>query len=141
MLRKSEIDWVRSERKKYGQQKTSLVRQRDLRIRRKAFKAINDLAFLAQELSEDQTAQVFNVETLRPLLEAVLAAKSPEEVEGPVENERVFRIAVMLLRMGMSKGWDLIKSPFASMLLSGSLANLDYARTVLTIDSFLEHLK
>lgn len=141
MLRKKDREWVKIQRKEY-EEKTGFVRQRDLRIRKKALKAIDDLTFLAQELSEDQAAQIFNADKLRPFIEAILTLRRSEENErSPVKNERVFRISVMLLRKGMSTGWDLIKSPFVSLLTTGPFANLDYARTVLTIDQFLEPLK
>lgn len=70
MLRKSEFRFI-EKNKIRSKAMTASDKQRMYRIRKKARKTIEDLAYLAENLPEKQLGQIFNEATLIPLCKAI----------------------------------------------------------------------
>lgn len=73
-------------------------RQWDYRIRESAKKALRDLVFLAENLSESQQKEIFTVENLVPLVGAILSFKAQKADPLRVlwEQRRRFHLAAQL---------------------------------------------
>ena len=65
-------------------------------------------------LPEKEKARVLSVETVKPLIEALLTYE-PDKNSKLVANERAFMIAYLLAMKG-ENGFDMIKSPYNTML-------------------------
>lgn len=70
MLTKSEVELIEARKGRHGTM-TAAEKQKSYRIRKKALKTIEDLAYLAESLPEKQINQIFNENTLTPFLKAV----------------------------------------------------------------------
>ena len=67
--------WVRGEKKV----EKNTEYQYKKRVEKYAIQALKDLALLAEKLPEEQLAQIFDSETVRPFFASLLALKSDDE--------------------------------------------------------------
>lgn len=123
MLREKERAYLELVRPRYlqkGKPKEERIRKRDNDIRKKAKKAIEYLTYLAENLIPDQHKQVFNEETVIPLIEAIFSDKHPEwkteTKESIVLDERLFRLAVTTSKLCLKKSDGLINLRVKQMI-------------------------
>lgn len=99
-------------------------RQKDLRIRNKIKKELEDIGFCLGELSEDQHKQVFTPETILPLFESMRKYSNKignVDEKGIVSNERIFRISIAISRYCLNQlGIQLINEPHKSIMIGSS---------------------
>jgi len=119
-------------------------RQKDYRIRKKARKALKHLVFLAENLDEDQHAQVFSESTLLPLFEALLLKYQAkiEKKEGEiVSNERLFMIASRVGSLCLYSISPLINEDYRRLLLGTDMRLFPETRDLTTITTIYYMLK
>jgi hypothetical protein len=96
LLTPKQKKYVESNRK---EMESSKRRQWDYRIRESAKKGLEDLAFLAMNLTEDQQQDIFTVEGVVPLIGAMLSfqvSKQAGPFQGMWEQRRRFYLAAQL---------------------------------------------
>jgi len=121
MLRESERRYLELIRPRYeNKPKPVKIRKRDADIRLKAKKAFEYLKYLAEKLSDDQHEQVFNEETVKPLIEAIFKryrVKWEKNDDRLIYNVRLFRLAVSLANLCLNRAVWLI-NPDLRMLVN-----------------------
>jgi len=136
MLRKRDVEFVRDYYERDDiQLSEAAIRGRLYRLREKIEETMKMLTELAKALPEQQKQQVFTSEKLSDFIDALLSYEADNRSK-LVKNERAFKLACMLADKA-KKGADLIKSPYASMLISEEPPTYQL-RAMLFIERFME---
>ena len=115
MLREKERFYLEQERPRYLKKaKPSRIRKRDADIRKKGKKAIEYLQYLATHLVPDQNEQVFNEETLLPLIKSIFSRSNPDWItdpeiyQPPIFDLKLLNLAIIISNECLKKSSDLI---------------------------------
>lgn len=93
MLRENDKIWIEEAREAFP--KSVKRRQYDARIRNKARKALQDLAYLAEHLDYSQHRQIFHNKSFNPLMIALLEYSlkiKPNAKGGRIRDETLFKL-------------------------------------------------
>lgn len=115
MLTQKEREWVLTERNRYTKKDTTTKRVRDYKIRKKARKMLEDLTFLAGALSSNQHKQIFNVESLKPFVDALGEYASAHASRERDKEKRAITYDATLFKMGVLLGNEFLT--IASLLM------------------------
>lgn len=115
LLREKERFYLEHDRPRYLKKtKPARIRKRDADIRNKSKKAIEYLEYLAKHLVPDQHEQVFNDETILPLIQAILSKTNPEWKDDPktilpaIADRRLFNLAIIISNECLKKSSNLL---------------------------------
>lgn len=94
-------------------------RANDQDIRDKAIAALSDLALIAKYFPLKQNKQIFTDATIRALINNVLFPneKDPKEKEGYIQDERTFRLGLLLAEYGIEAAYQCLDHKRARQLM------------------------
>lgn len=115
MLRDKERFYLEHDRPRYLKKaKPARIRKHDADIRKKSKKAIEYLQYLAAHLAPDQHEQVFNEETILPLIQAIFSKSDPdwettgETIQAPIYDLKLLNLAIIISNECLKKSSNLI---------------------------------
>lgn len=115
LLREKERFYLEHDRPRYLKKaKPARIRKHDADIRNKAKKAIEYLKYLAKHLDPDQHEQVFNDQTVLPLIQAILSKNIPEWKDDPkvilpaISDRGLFNLAILISNVCLEKSSNLL---------------------------------
>ena len=115
MLREKERFYLEHDRPRYRKKvKPSRIRKRDADIRNKGKKAIEYLQYIATHLVPDQHEQVFNEESILPLIQSIFSRSNPdwkndpETIQPPIYDLKLLNLAIIISNECLKKSSSLI---------------------------------
>ena len=150
MLRKGDKDWIEFQRDKWKKDpdRRGSIKYKDQGIRKRAVKALNDLAYLAEKLDPSQHRQIFTQDNILPIISALSKFVDNEKSKDNlsdcnevVYNRRVFLILIRIAQWSINYASGLITKEFRDLItIRGEhlliderfldLINIAYHRTV-----------
>ena len=122
MLREKDRIYLEHDRPSYlNKAKPARIRKRDADIRNKSKKALKYLEYLAIHLVPDQHEQVFNEESILPLIHAIFSKSNPEWKNENTTNLlaisdiRLFNLAILISNECLNKSSNLINPKIRSL--------------------------
>jgi hypothetical protein len=133
LLRQEDRQWVQQQAQRYKTyldpnrhlgQRSQTDRARDIRLRRKVQKAIDDLVWLAEVWPPDQQNRVFTTENIAKLASNLLKKRYRNEAEKDREKreQRQYALGAMFMEKGVNKCRERVTEPYQDRYLHESLA-------------------
>jgi hypothetical protein len=129
MLRKNDRYYLTVERPRYiGKSKPPKIRKRDFDIRKKVKEGIEDLIFLSKTLEPEQHREIFNSETITPLVKELFVeypkkwifTKEDKKIsELTILDERLFKLAMETAAFGLHSAKTLVGKDYMLRLGRG----------------------
>ena len=141
MLRENERAYLELERPRYiNKRKPNRIRKHDSDIRKKALKAIEYLTYLAEKLVPDQHEQIFNEQTIKPLIDTLFWGypkkwvwkERKKKQKSIIHDVELFRLAVATANTCLNCAVQSIDAKYR-MMVAGTRRRLFPEKTDLNI--------